>query len=80
MGVIYPTFEEYPNRVKPDMVVPFHTASRNFTYTADDLMEFFSGKDIGTLLLVNPGNPSGFFLPKGDVLRLCLWTKPAASA
>ncbi len=75
MGVIYPTFEEYPNRVKPDMVVPFHTASRNFTYTADDLMEFFSGKDIGTLLLVNPGNPSGFFLPKGDVLRLCLWTK-----
>lgn len=75
MGVIYPTFEEYPNRVKPDMAVPFHTASRNFTYTADDLMEFFSGKDIGTLLLVNPGNPSGFFLPKGDVLRLCLWTK-----
>ena len=75
MGVIYPTFEEYPNRVQPDMVVPFHTASRNFTYTADDLMEFFSGKDIGTLLLVNPGNPSGFFLPKGDVLRLCLWTK-----
>ncbi|WP_300802889.1 aminotransferase class I/II-fold pyridoxal phosphate-dependent enzyme, partial [uncultured Akkermansia sp.] len=35
----------------------------------------FSGKDIGTLLLVNPGNPSGFFLPKGDVLRLCQWTK-----
>ena len=30
------------------MVEPFHTASRNFTYTADDLMEFFSGKDIGT--------------------------------
>ena len=57
------------------MVEPFHTASRNFTYTADDLMEFFSGKDIGTLLLVNPGNPSGFFLPKGDVLRLCQWTK-----
>lgn len=80
MGVIYPTFEEYPNRLKPDMVEPFHTASRNFTYTADDLMEFFSGKDIGTLLLVNPGNPSGFFLPKGDVLRLCQWTKPAASA
>lgn len=75
MGVIYPTFEEYPNRLNPDMVVPFHTASRNFTYTADDLMEFFSGKDIGTLLLVNPGNPSGFFLPKGDVLRLCQWTK-----
>ena len=75
MGVIYPTFEEYPNRLKPDMVEPFHTASRNFTYTADDLMEFFSGKDIGTLLLVNPGNPSGFFLPKGDVLRLCQWTK-----
>lgn len=44
MGVIYPTFEEYPNRVKPDMAVPFHTASRNFTYTADDLMEFFPGK------------------------------------
>lgn len=75
MGVVYPTFEEYPNRAAPDMVVPFHPASWNFSYTADDLMEFFSGKDISTLLLVNPGNPSGFFLPKADVLRLCLWTK-----
>ena len=67
MGVVYPTFEEYPNRAAPDMVVPFHPASWNFSYTADDLMEFFSGKDISTLLLVNPGNPSGFFLPKADV-------------
>ena len=26
------------------MVEPFHTASRNFTYTADDLMNLFPGK------------------------------------
>lgn len=47
------------------MVVPFHPASWNFSYTADDLMEFFSGKDISTLLLVNPGNPSWLLPPEG---------------
>lgn len=74
-GVIYPTFEEYPNRMVPETITPFHTASFDFSYTANDLMEFFSGKDISTLLLVNPDNPSGNFLSKDDILRLCLWTK-----
>lgn len=74
-GVIYPSFEEYSNRLSPDTLVPFHTASKNFHYTANDLMDFFSDKDINTLLLINPDNPSGNFIPKDDILRLCVWAK-----
>lgn len=70
MGVVYPTFEEYPNRLKDEDIVKFHPGNRNFAYTADDLIDFFGDKDISSLLLVNPDNPSGNFIPKGEVLKL----------
>ncbi len=70
MGVVYPTFEEYPNRLKDEDIVKFHPGNRNFAYTADDLIDFFGDKGISSLLLVNPDNPSGNFIPKGEVLKL----------
>ncbi|MDE5793175.1 MAG: aminotransferase class I/II-fold pyridoxal phosphate-dependent enzyme [Muribaculaceae bacterium] len=75
LGVIYPTFEEYPNRHNPESLVIYHPSNEDFLYTADDLMEFFSAKDIKSLLVVNPDNPSGNFIPLSDVLRLSEWTK-----
>ena len=75
LGVIYPTFEEYPNRRDNDSLVKFHPANKNFSYTADDLMTFFSDKDIKSLLLVNPDNPSGNFIPFADLLRLARWAE-----
>ena len=75
LGVILPTFEEYPNRLSRERLVTMETAGQDFAYTADDLMSFFDDKDIRTLLVVNPDNPSGNFIPKADVLRLCEWSK-----
>jgi histidinol-phosphate/aromatic aminotransferase/cobyric acid decarboxylase-like protein/choline kinase len=75
VGVMFPTFDEYPNRLKPDQVVPFISHKENFSYTVDELMEFFGNKGLSLLLLINPDNPSGQYLPKKDVLRLADWCK-----
>ena len=75
LGVIYPTFEEYPNRHSPDSLVVFIPQNEDFTYSADDLMEFFKDKGIESLLVVNPDNPSGNFIPHADVLRLAEWAE-----
>mgnify|MGYP003289232711 CR=1 FL=1 len=75
IGVIYPTFEEYPHRKKAEDIVAFVPSNNDFSYTADDLMAFYDGKGISQLLLINPDNPSGNFIPFADVLRLAAWCK-----
>jgi histidinol-phosphate/aromatic aminotransferase/cobyric acid decarboxylase-like protein len=75
VGVMFPTFDEYPNRLKPEQIVPFISQKEDFSYTVDELMAFFGDKEISLLLLINPDNPSGSFIPKKDVLRLADWCK-----
>ncbi len=75
VGVIYPTFDEYPNRLRPEQIVPFVSQKEDFRYTADDLMTFYGEHPVSLLLLINPDNPSGNFIPKTDVLRLAAWCK-----
>ena len=72
-GFIRPTFEEYPNRFDKSLQVTFTPQNDDYRYTADDLMHYFGDKDIKTLMLINPDNPSGNFIPKVDVLRLAKW-------
>ena len=72
-GFIRPTFEEYPNRFDKSLQVTFTPQNDDYRYTADDLMQYFGDKDITTLMLINPDNPSGNFIPKADVLRLAKW-------
>ena len=72
-GFIRPTFEEYPNRYNKASQVTFVPKNDDYRYTADDLMDFFADKGIRQLMLINPDNPSGNFIPKADVLRLAAW-------
>ena len=74
-GIIYPTFEEYPNRLSKEDIVPFVSSKEDFHYTADDLIRFYADKEIEYLVLINPDNPSGNFVPTKDVLRLSNWCK-----
>ncbi len=74
-GFVRPTFEEYPNRYNEADSVSFCPDNKDFTYTADDLMEFFADKGIDNLVVVNPDNPSGNYIPKTDILRLIDWAK-----
>lgn len=73
IGVVYPTFEEYPNRRKPEEIVAYIPDNKSFSYTVNDLIEFFSQKSISSLLLINPDNPSGNFIPRKDILILADW-------
>ena len=73
VGIIYPTFDEYPNRLRKEQIVPFFPQNKNFEYTAEDLMAYFEDKNISLMMLINPDNPSGHFMPKNDVLQLVEW-------
>ena len=75
LGIIYPTFEEYPNRRPNEKIIPYIPANRDFSYTADDLISFYTAHPISALLLINPDNPSGNFIPKKDVIRLIEWAE-----
>lgn len=75
MGVIYPTFEEYPNRRSADSLEIFVPETKDFHYTADDVIEYFSKHKPETLLIINPDNPSGNYIPYKDVLRLASWCR-----
>lgn len=73
LGVTYPTFEEYPNRRRPEGLEIFVPATEDFHYGADDLIEYFSEHPVEALLLINPDNPSGNYLPFEEVGRLASW-------
>ena len=75
MGVVYPTFEEYPNRLEKDAIVSYIPDGENLQYDEQDLMTFFADKDIQHLLLINPDNPSGNFILMKGLLRLLKWAK-----
>ena len=75
VGTIRPTFEEYPNRLPKESLVTFVPKDNTYRYSADDLMDFFEANPVDTLLIINPDNPSGNFIPKSDLLRLCEWSK-----
>ena len=77
-GFVRPTFEEYPNRYDKSAQVTFVPQNDDYRYTADDLMAFFGDKEISQLMLINPDNPSGNFIPKADVLRLAQWCEERA--
>ena len=74
-GFVRPTFEEYPNRYNSDESLVFVPSNHDYAYTADDLMEFFGDKAIDNLIVINPDNPSGNYIPKADLLRLVDWAR-----
>lgn len=75
VGMVFPTFEEYPHRLRKEQMVAFVPPLDTLRYTANDLMNFYEDKSIDMLLLINPDNPSGNFIPKTDVVRLAAWCK-----
>ena len=75
VGVVRPTFEEYPNRMPAERVVTFVPQNSDFRYDADDLIEFFGNNAVETILLINPDNPSGNFIPMEGIIKLAQWTK-----
>lgn len=75
VGFVRPTFEEYPNRYDTEKSINFYPNNEAFTYTADDIMNFFGDKQISALTIVNPDNPTGNYIPRKDIVRLAQWAQ-----
>ncbi len=73
VGFIRPTFEEYPNRYDNQKSVIFTPGNADFTYTVDDLMDFYSKEQVNAIVLINPDNPTGNYISKKEVLRFAVW-------
>lgn len=73
VGVVRPTFEEYPNRMSEEQVVTFIPQNEMFRYDADDVIAYFSEHKVNSLLLINPDNPSGNFIPVRGIHNLAQW-------
>ena len=74
IGVVYPTFEEYPHRLEKENIVSYLPDDASLRYTEDDLMDYFGDKGIQNLLLINPDNPSGNFIGMQGLQRLLRWS------
>ncbi len=74
-GFIRPTFDEYPNRYDRENSVDFVPENQDYSYTADDVMNYFDDINIQNLIVVNPDNPSGNYIPKADLLRMISWAE-----
>ncbi len=72
-GFILPTFEEYRNRYDPEKCVEYMADNADFSYTVDNLIAYFSDKDISNLIVINPDNPSGNYIPRAELVRLAGW-------
>lgn len=72
LGVIRPTFEEYPNRWNEKCVI-YDCTDNDFSYNAENLISYFSKKTIDNLVLINPDNPSGHLMDEDDIHRLLDW-------
>lgn len=75
IGISFPTFEEYPNRLDAEKIEKYHPNNHNFSYTANDLIKYYNHKQIDALLIINPDNPSGNYINRVELLCLAEWTK-----
>lgn len=75
IGFIKPSFEEYTNRYDEENSVIFTPYNKDFAYSAQDIIQFYDKRDINTLVMVNPDNPSGNYISKKDIFKILNWIK-----
>jgi histidinol-phosphate/aromatic aminotransferase/cobyric acid decarboxylase-like protein len=67
-GLVFPTFNEYPESIGHDRIVQYVSNNIDFSYTVDDLLCLAEKSD--NLLLINPDNPSGHFIKKDELIKI----------
>jgi histidinol-phosphate/aromatic aminotransferase/cobyric acid decarboxylase-like protein/GTP:adenosylcobinamide-phosphate guanylyltransferase len=70
IGLPFPTFDEYAQKIDKKRLFCFYPQNNNYSYSVDELTEFSIKKELSTLILINPDNPSGHFMNKEDVICL----------
>lgn len=74
MGIICPTFNEYKNRYKHDLEI-YYPDNEELRYNENDVIEYFDGRAIDSLILINPDNPSGNYISLNGLITLLEWAK-----
>ena len=75
VGIICPSFNEYKERCEREVLV-YQPEGADLRYTENDIIQIFDGK-IQLLVLINPDNPSGNFIPISGVIKILEWAKQA---
>lgn len=73
IGFIRPTLEAYLNRYDKSNSAVYIPQREKLVYDTNALMEYFDGKSIENLVLINPDNPSGNYIAKKELLDLIEW-------
>ena len=66
--IAIPSFNEYAHSLKNAEIVFYDTFHDNFSYNADTVIE--NSRDCGTVVIINPDNPSGNFIGIEDIKRI----------
>jgi len=72
-GMMLPTFNEYPESLGYDRVIQSIPGNDSFSYSIDDLKKLSTKSD--NLVVINPDNPSGHFIPKVELIKLLDYMK-----
>lgn len=73
IGIIRPTFEEYPNRISADRIVSYCPGGPDFRYDVEGIIRYYTDHRADALVVVNPDNPSGNYIRKEEMLKLIRW-------
>jgi len=73
VGVIYPTFQEYPARLNNNNIVKIYAREPNFSYDIEYLKK--NSDSVDAFLLINPDNPSGNFIRKEEIIAFATYLK-----
>jgi len=72
-GMMFPTFNEYPESIGYDKVIKYIPNTEDFSYDLEDLKKLVDLSD--NLILINPDNPSGNFNTQNNIIILLEYMK-----
>ena len=75
IGIVSPAFEKYCSSINSKSIEIFDSFDEDFQYGVDEIVDFYTDKNLDSLLLVNPDNTSGNYIVKRDMERLIKWTE-----
>lgn len=73
VGCVRPTNEELANRCGSERMESYIPVNANLSYTADDIISYYSRKKISIFVLINPEYHTGNYINKSDVLKILEW-------
>ena len=71
--IILPTFSPYYEYVKEGTSIHYYhlSKSHNFQFDVQDYIDYCKANHIKNVVLINPNNPTGSYISKNDMLKIC---------